>query len=74
MTVNVTNPELASQRPSCILVYVCLDNHGPCDLAELQFRTSLAESTTRDAVNDLLDAGIIDQTPTSTRPEYDTIG
>lgn len=72
--IHISDPTIAPLRPSCKLVYLVLDLHGPCTPSEVRVRTQLPDSTARDALDDLVDEGLAEKTRASSDPrkvEYD---
>ncbi|MFC6973632.1 helix-turn-helix domain-containing protein [Halomicroarcula sp. GCM10025709] len=73
--INITDPDIAPLRPSAKLIYLVLEAHGPCDLTEIRTRTQLPDTTAREALEDLVERGLVDKdhVPGDTRcRQYDT--
>jgi len=61
--INISDPDVAPLRPSAKLVYIVLDQHGPCSLSELRSRTQLPDTTAREALDDLRTRGLVNREP-----------
>lgn len=61
----IDDPRCADLPPAATLVYAVLQEAGPCTQAEIRTRAMLADGTVRGALEDLLDAGLAEEIPSS---------
>jgi len=72
----ITTPEVADLSPSAKLVYLVLEDAGPCSVADLRGRTQLSDRSLRRALDELDDVEVVESraNPRDARSdEYDVV-
>lgn len=61
--MNIEHDVVEDLPPSRKLVYLVLEEAGPCTQKDVIERTTLAPRTARDALDDLVDHGVVEKQP-----------
>lgn len=61
--LRINDPDAADVPPAAKLVYLVLQEAGPCSQGQLRGRTLLPDPTVRDALEDLVDDKLVEKQP-----------
>ena len=61
--LRIDDPDAADLPPAAKLVYLVLQETGPCSKAQLRVRTQLPDGTVRGALEDLVEDDLVESLP-----------